>query len=210
MKFIFPPRPKGKITPSQLPSYEATGNWVVQRKFNGQRNLIHIFQRDAYIIGRYGKEHLRYVLPAFLKKQLLSLNWNPDWEYWVDSELLDSKTTNPNYKNSLVLFDILQANKYLFLGPNLLERYDMLKELCRNPVDLEPHNQIALRVTDNIMLAETFDKNFSERFEEKLHLDEIEGVVLKKKQSQIDNLGRAYYEVGWQIRCRKPTKNYNF
>lgn len=210
MQFIFPPRPKGKITPSQLKTYESTGNWIVQRKFNGQRNLIHISQNDAYIIGRYGSEHAKYVLPPFLKKQILSLNWNPNWEYWLDSELLDSKTTNPAYKNCIVLFDILQADKYLFLGPNLLERYDMLKELCGNPTELEKENQIALKVTPNILLAEIFHDDFSKRYQEKLQLDEIEGVVLKKKKSQLDNLGRAYYEVGWQIRCRKPTKNYNF
>jgi len=134
-------------------------------------------------------------------------------EYWLDSELLNHKTTDHHYKNRIVLFDILWAGKYLFKGPTTFERQEMLYSLCGNPQECEGKYGLALVVSDNIWLAENFEAaDFIMEYKRHLDKDQIEGIVLKQKDARITNLGQSESEseVAWQLRCRKPHKNYAF
>jgi ATP-dependent DNA ligase len=206
---LFPPRPASKILPAQLERYEKSGKWVAQRKFNGTHLTIHV--KDGKVrIFNYGEVPALFVLSPKQRQEFLSLNIDPTKEYWLDGELLDHKTTTPEYKGKIVLFDVLQAGEYLFKSLNLLDRYALLQSICGNPQKLEPNHGIALAVSDSVWLAETFYDNFRLRYEEYLAYPEIEGLVLKNKNSFIDNFGQKKYEVGWLIRCRKATKNYAF
>lgn len=209
-RILYPPRPSGRMQPIDLSMYEKSGKWIVQRKFNGTRTLIHVFGQHVCLQSRHGGPHKQFQLSSQLKKEILSLNLDSSLEYWLDGEILDAKTKNPQYKDKIVLFDVLQCGEYLFGAPNLLARYDILKDICRNPQELEPSLGIALKVSDNIWLSQNFNEKFVDRFKDFIRCDEIEGLVLKKKDSVIDNIGAKEYEITWQIRCRKPTKNYGF
>jgi ATP-dependent DNA ligase len=208
---MYPPRPKHRIRPSELQKYENQRIWVVQRKFNGTRTVVHIDANGK--VGtwtRYNTPHKQWQLSRDVSKQILGLNVEPGREYLFDAELLHSKTTDRKYKNRLVLFDLIQSGRYLFGSPTLIDRYHMLQSICGNPKELEPASGIALVVSENVWLAETYDKDFTARFQDFIDLDEIEGLVLKKKNSVIDNFGKKEYEVTWQLRCRKEHKNYIF
>jgi hypothetical protein len=215
MEYVYPPRPKGKITPSQLGQYEATKKWVVQRKFNGDRAPIRITaDRQVFFWNRH-QTPLRWFNLAqpgptwrAVTEQVLSLNLNSGSEYWLDGELLRNHSDDPAYKDKFVLYDVLFAGHYLFGGPSYDERYDMLVDICGNPTQREPANEIALVASDNIWLAETWSSDFAKHYREKIDLPVIEGLVLKKPKSVIDNLGTSGYEITWQLRCRKPSKNY--
>lgn len=210
MKILFPPRPKGKISPNTLDKYESSGQWIVQRKFNGTRNLIHVgCDGDVYMYSRHGAEHRQFNLSQEIKQEINSLNLIKGKEYWLDSELLSFKTKSAYYKNKIVLFDILQADRYLYRSHNQLARLEMLDEICRSPKDLESGG-LAKKVTENIFLAESFDSDFSLEFNRHIDRDEIEGLVLRKKTSFLENRGLREYSVSWQIRCRKANKNYSF
>jgi ATP-dependent DNA ligase len=196
--------------PHQLPEYENTGQWVVQRKFNGTRTVIHIsFDRKVEMFSRHGGPHKQFKPSKQLLSDIANLNIEPGKEYWLDGEVMDAKTTSPQYKDKVVLFDILFAGKLLFGKPTLMDRLAMLADICRHPTAKEP-NGIALMVTPNLWMAETFDSGFTARFKEMLERDEIEGLVLKKKESVIDNFGNAEYETNWLIRCRKPHSGGNY
>lgn len=208
-RIIYPPRPQGKIPPGHLQRYEKRPGWVVQRKFNGTRNLIWVSPDHGEVkFYRPGEEHRQYKLEASMRKQVLELNL-PDGECWLDSELLYAKTTTPDYKGRVVLFDILHAGNYLF-GKKLANRLDILQKVCGNPQSREPNLGLALQVTNDIWMAETFDCDFRSRFEDFINHPEIEGVVLKRLAATLDNTGAKKYEVPWQIRVRKPHKNYQF
>lgn len=209
MQVVYPPRPEGRILPDRLPAYEKTGKWVVQRKFNGTRNNVYV-HGDTVKLFHKGRPHQQFTLTKGVREEILSLNFDRSKEYWLDSELLNAKTKNSAYKSKIVLYDVLQAGRYLFGAPDLLGRLAILDRICNHPQQKEPNLGIALRVTDNIWMAETFDQNFTDRFNDFIKNDEIEGVVLKRKDSVIKDYGKKEYEVSWQIRCRKPTKNYNF
>lgn len=211
MNTLYPPRPKGKMLHTQLPQYEKTGLWVAQRKFNGQRNLVDI-DADGKVkfCSRHGGDpHGNFVPSKALLDEFKALHLENGKEYRFDSELLATKTTTPQYKGIVILFDVLHIGKYLFGGPDLMARQKILVDICGNPTVREPGG-IAFMITPHIWLAETFSDNFTLHYEEMLEKPEIEGLVLKKKNSVLDHLGHVYYEIGWLIRCRKPTKNYGF
>lgn len=205
MNFIYPPRPKGKLDHKLLPKYE-DGRWIAQRKFNGTRTLIHIIGKDVYFWNRHGIQHNQF--NENFKKEVLELNLTEN-EYWLDGELLATKTKTPFYKGKMVLYDVLQAGQYLF-GISQLKRIDLLSQICRNPQKLECNLGIALEVSGNVWMAETFFNNFEVEYKKFIDCPEIEGLVLRKKNSVLDSFGRKEYEVDWQIRCRKPAKNYAF
>ena len=210
MKVIFPPRPKTRIVPGRLPRYEKTGQWVVQRKFNGTRNTINVTPSGEVRFWHYGEPHKLFKPTPELIRQVLSLNLQPGLEYWLDSELLLSKTKNPHYKGKMVLFDVLQSGRYLMGSPDQMGRLELLAKICGHPTELEPHSGLALQATDGIWMAQTFESDFVDRFNDFLDHDEIEGLVLRKKKSAITSPGATRYEVDWQIRCRKPSKQYQF
>jgi hypothetical protein len=208
---MYSPRPHYRIRHIELPGYEAKGIYVAQRKFDGTRTLVHITPNLQVEVWRPGRTpHLQWSMSQAIIDQVLSLNIQAGLEYWLDGELLNGKTSDANYKNRIVFFDVLQAGRYLFGRPNLMGRQDILHDICRNPTQRESGHGIALRVTENLWLAETFTSNFSERWEEFIHLDEIEGLVLKKKNSVLDNFGSRKYEADWQLRCRRKEKGYDF
>lgn len=206
---IYPPRPKGKINPADLPYYEASGEWCAQRKFNGSRNLLHV-DTDGRLTAwsRHGGPHKRFVLTASYRDEILSgLALKPGVEYWLDSELMNKQT---GAGNEIVLFDVLAAGRYFFGLPDQITRLELLREICRKP----PQSAgIALPVTPRLWMAETFLTNFSDRFAESLADPRLEGLVLRRKSAGLDDYGRKEYETPNMIRCRKPfakDKGYNF
>lgn len=209
MEIVYPPRPEGRILPDRLPFYEESGKWVVQRKFNGTRIVVYVHGQTVRLLHK-GQPTKQFRLTEGLKSEILSLNIDPSLVYWLDGELLDAKTKTSAYKGKIVLYDVLQAGRYFFGAPNLLGRLAVLDDICRHPTIKEPNLGIALRVTDNVWMAETFNSDFTNRFKDFLKHDEIEGLVLKQKDSTIKDYGKKEYNVPWQIRCRKPNANYNF
>ena len=148
-------------------------------------------------------------MPAHMVTQFLSLpGLEPNKEYWLDGELL-IKTKATDTKDKIVLFDVLQAGKYLF-GKNQMDRLALLNQICGNPKDFDPQRGMGFLVTADILLAPVFETDFVNRFQEKIEFDECEGLVLRKRNSTLDNFGAKEYEVGWIVRCRKPHKNYRF
>ena len=53
-------------------------------------------------------------------------------------------------------------------------------------------------------MAQVFRADFVDRFKESLSNFQLEGLVLRKKDSGLDNLGLNLYETNNLVRCRKP------
>ena len=212
MLYLYPPRPSGRMPPGNLARYEKLGAWVVQLKFNGTRTVIQITPNGKVnFFNRHDEKHKQFTPSKEIIAEVLSLDLARGKEHWLDGELLKNKTTDSRYKERVVLFDVLMLDgKYLFGSPTQMVRLEVLKKICRFPTKLEPANGVALVATEHLWMAETWDTHFAVHFNQFLDTDEIEGVVLRKKNSVIDNVGTKEYEVDWLIRCRKPHKNYNY
>lgn len=200
-KPIYPPRPKGKISHIHLARYEATGQWLVQRKFNGKHVVIWVNPetQEVGIWGRQTEELSRFRVEQHHKDELLSLNL--DRPRWLAGELMHQKTKDPRFQGIIVLFDVVQ------FGMKQIPRLDLLSHICRKPTTFAPEN-IALACSPHVWMAETFFDHFDQHYSELLHLPEIEGVMLRRRDGVIASLGNAYYEVPWMIRVRKPNKLY--
>jgi len=205
---IYPPRPRGKISPSDLPYYEKTGLWVAQRKFNDSRNLLRVdLGLELSVWSRHGGKHVRFSLNKALAEEIkANLKLDPNKTYWLDGGVMNKTKNGPN---SVVFFDVLEAGRYFFNGPDQMKRLEILYDICGNPTT-KTENGLALKISDNLWLAETFADHFVDRFKESETTDMIEGLVLRRKDSVLDNFGKVEYEIDWQIRCRKSNKNYNF
>lgn len=202
MRILYPPRPQGKVPSQELARIEKRGKHIVQRKFRGSRNLIHRSADGTIkLYSRHGRKHLRYKMPRILEHQLASLAFEPGKEYWLDSELM-----HPHIEDVVILYDVLHAGDYLY-GVDQMDRLELLSKLCNDPQQLASID-IALEVTSNVWLAEWWCRDFAKHFQEKIDLVHIEGLVLREKDSCLDNFGLKEYEIDWQIRCRKPGPNY--
>ena len=209
MPIMYPPRPRGAVPPSELPYYENLGVFC-QNKLQGARTVIHILKNGSVeMFSRHGKPFANYKMPKFMQNEILALpGLKIGVEYWLDGEVM-IKTKAEDTKGKLILFDILQYDKYLFLKPNLEGRLKLLNEICGYPTNLDSLRGMAYKVSENVMMIKTIYSNFKEAFN-KDYGDEVEGLVLKKKDSVLDNFGQKEYLVDWLIRCRKPHKNYQF
>ena len=198
---ICPPRPKGKMLYTDLPYYESTGKWLAQRKFRGSNSVIHISSnREVSLGSRHGDKFKKFVMSSKHKEEFLSgLKLTPNWEYWFNGELMNKDVDSTN---EIILYDLLQADRYLF-GVKQVDRLQMLSDICRNPQTL-CSSKIALEVTPKIWLAEVFLSDFVARFKESLPIQQLEGLVLRKRLATLDNFGQKEYTTTDMIRCRKP------
>lgn len=218
MRFLFPPHPqKGlKTTPQALHYYEKL--WVAQRKFNGSHAIIWIHKDQVEIRNRLGEPFSNYRMTNGMRNCFLHcLNRDYDKEYVLDGEVLHTKAKlhhkqRQAAENTIVLFDVLYAGKYL-TTLTTLERIALLTSIAP-PEQPEPKKRAQLVCTEEesqIWLAETFTEEFSYRFWEFYEYDdngndlypEIEGLILKKKDAKNTGLGTKPNEADWLIRCRK-------
>lgn len=190
------------MLPKDLPYYEETGKWVAQRKFRGSRAVINISVTGEITLGnRHGGSFARFSLDRKYREEILSgLNIQKGVEYWLDGELMNK---DQNATNEIILYDVLAFKRYLFGSPDQLARLSMLVDICNHPKEL-CSSGIALQVTPRIWMAETFHSDFMVRYNQALNIDQIEGLVLRKKGSSLDNFGSSEYETNNIIRCRKP------
>lgn len=204
MQMKAPPRPKSKIHPNDLPYYEAQKKWVVQRKFNGTRNVLDIDpQGKVTCYSRHQKPHSpsKFILDKSYQDEILSaLNLKSGIQYLIDSELMNKQV---GAGKEIILYDVLQVDRYLFGSPNQMDRLEILKQICRDPQNLEPGG-IALQISPRVWMAQTWTENFVDRFNESMSNPKLEGLVLRRKDSALDNFGDKEYETNNVIRCRKP------
>jgi hypothetical protein len=121
---------------------------------------------------------------------------------YLDGELIDSHGLR-----LLVLFDVLQMGGEYLLGVNQTDRLSHLAEICGNPQQRRD-DLPALHIFEHIALAPHGDRNFKQCFDEFSQNRWVEGLLLRKKESKLDNWGSTEYEVNWQIRVRRPKKSY--
>lgn len=213
-KPIFPPRPEGRLTWQHLPRYEESGEWVVQRKFNGKHVVIwaNPQSREIGLWGREQEELQRFKLTGAHKEEILSLALDPSLTYWFAGELMHQKPTtipsDPRYQGKIILFDVLAAGRLFVRRPDQMGRLSLLSDICRHPTAFEPGYGIALQVTQNVWMAETFPDQFVHHYQEKLDLKEIEGVMLRRRRGILGSLCTKYWETPDLIRVRKPHKLY--
>lgn len=226
------PKTGSHIRRQDLPVYEEMGGYLAQRKFNGTHGVIWIGGNKVSIWDRRGVPLSLYKLNESMKRCLLGLGCDPSKESIFTGEILHTKakserTGEQEAKDTIVLFDVIVHDNEPLTRMNQVDRLKLLSDICGNPSKLEGPKFFgatsrALVVSEyadseidvaHLWLAETFMEDFQYHYDECCYdqLDkngydkykEIEGLVLRQRDSRLQFKQGDIGDVDWIIRCRK-------
>lgn len=217
-----------RIERKSLDFYEGTRLYVAQRKFNGTHAVLAIKGEDIAIWDRRGIALTLYQLTPAMRHCLLNLRRDPAKETILCGELLHTKakskiTNQQEATDTIVLFDVLVYDDVYLTQINQMERLHLLAEICGRPQQLEGPKAFgatsrALVVEDyqtaHLWLAQVFPDDFLYHFDEMCtgqkdrhgrdKYSEIEGLILRRRDSRLVFKKNGIGDVDWLIRVRKP------
>lgn len=203
-KFLYPPRPESAIHPKLLTYYEGRG-WLAQCKKNGTNTLLGIApDGTVYTRTRHDTEHKAWTLTPHIEKFLQGLLPRGQW-YVLCAELLHSKTKT--IKDTIFIHDVLVWESQFLVGSTFAERQLLLKPWQTN---VEGWSHFVLDSENKVWLAKTFDKNFTALFEAIRDPSTDEGLVLKDPTGKLKMCLSETDNASWSVKCRYPTKTYNY
>jgi hypothetical protein len=199
-QYLWPARPTLAVPSVMLDFYQKQG-YGAQIKKNGACTLL-VVSPDKQIVGWNRHEELHKTWTPDPKspscRRLLEL---PDQWYAIEAELLHNKT---GIKDTLYIFDIL-AEGHQLIGTTFEERQDRILNLWTNDVKDEHYDY--LTIDERLFVAKPLQGSYRAVFDG-LTAVEDEGIVCKKLSAELNACNRADSNGKWQIKCRKPTKNY--
>lgn len=202
-KFLYPPRPIKKVIPGLLGFYENRGYWA-QVKKNGTCSILGVGPSgEIYTQNRHGKDHSMWK-PSEESLQPFKSIMNGKWHVFV-VEVMDAKT--PHIKDSIYVHDIVVHNGRVLEGSTFSERQILLRKIF-------PRRDVGgfgyEKVTDKVWLATLIKGGFRDIFNSIEDPKVDEGLVLKDPNGKLEPMWREGTNSGWQVKCRKPHKNYSF
>ena len=204
-RYIFPPRPEYMINSKELYKYESTH--AVQPKMNGACTVIFIKNNEIKIYGRHQNENLSNF--KLKNEDLNILNCENDKWNVIVGEYMNKNQNGIDgtpWNHKFVIFDILVYNGEYLLGSTFDERVELLDNIF-GKID---ENEYLYKITDKIFRVKTFYDKFIERWDDIVKIGMLEGFVLKKKGAKLERGLSEKNNILWQLKSRKPTKNYNF
>jgi ATP-dependent DNA ligase len=202
-KFLYPPRPEDKILPDHLPFYEKHG-WWAQIKKNGTCSILGVGPTgEIYTQTRHGEDHKLWK-PSEESLRPFKDRANGKWRVYV-VEVLDAKTSH--IKDTIYIHDIIVNDGTILEGTTFAERQDLLLEIFPEYIgEGFGYN----KVTEKVWLATIIKHDFKWVFDSINDPKVDEGLVIKDPKQNLTQMWRKGSNVSWQLKCRKPTKNYGY
>lgn len=204
-KYIYPPRPKQLILPETLPSFEGRG-YVAQVKFNGSCTVI----IDGTPYNRHGsiKSRFKANIAAVPRDSI------------VVGEYLDKAKTGEGglkFEHKFVVFDVLRMNGDSLVGFPYRDRLHAINYLfpeqepkvTASGVIFNPFTRVRATPYPDIYVANTYTEQFHQLFLDVIDTELYEGVVLKRLDAKLEPGSSEENNTRWQVKVRKPTKNYS-
>ncbi len=200
-QYIYPPRPKNPIPPSDLKIWD-NRMMIAQPKINGSNCTIYMDGKEIYIFNRHGQRLTGFDIP---KDEVMNLYRGKGWmvlngEYTNKGKSNDGHT----FQNKFCLFDILVKDSKYLIGTTFEQRINTICEIYG-----ESDNTLN-QISDNIFMVKTYRSNFVETYEKLIKNDLMEGLVLKRKSAKLEIGSSENNNSKSQVKVRKPTKNYKF
>lgn len=196
-KYFFPERPR--LMHIEQPLFEQLSrdeNWIAESKWNGKRlQLHHLPDRTFHFYNRHG-QRMKYAPSEELLQVLQGLGLSGYWLF--DGELRDGKVKGVRHK--IILYDVFICDGHLMIGAPFRDRRGILDVLFhyRGPY------------SDTLDLPLWYETNFRQVFDNYKDHPEIEGLVLKNLDGQL-NLGRTRaVESPWMWKVRHATNVVRF
>jgi ATP-dependent DNA ligase len=186
MTFLFPPRPEKAIDPSLIPYFEGKG-WICQKKMNGTCSLAFVDPMGQVTFKTRHNENHKAWTPTSEAIKFFSGFRDSIFVF----ELLHSK--GGDVRDTIYIFDLLKYLGKDLVGTQLVERLALLSKI-------EPFSpRITIAPVYTVGLLSLYN-SLSDPLDE--------GVVLKNPVALLKNCYRDGLNADWQVKCRKPTKNY--
>ena len=204
-KFLFPPRPEYAIASAMLRYYEGRG-WLAQYKKNGTNTLLGISPKKEIIaMTRRGEPHKAWQVTEHIKKELARLFPEPKW-FVICAELLHNK--NATIKDTIYIFDVLVWNGDFLFDSTFLERQELLDKRLITNVEAQSH--YVCDTEGKVWYAKRFEKGFRKMFASIRDARIDEGLVIKDPKGRLRSCRTATDNASWQVKCRHPSKHYQF
>jgi hypothetical protein len=203
-QYIYPPRPKNPMPPTDLPFWD-NGSLICQPKLNGSNSLAFVGPDSFRAMNRHNQPLSNFRLKDEIKSIL------PSDGYWViNGEYMNKGKSDQfgnNFNHKLVIFDILVHNSNHLVGSTLSNRLQLLEEVLKPK---ESKWEYLHQISENIFMVKSYQENFREVFDRLIKIDMVEGVVLKRKSAKLEIGIREENNSNWMLKSRKPHKNYKF
>jgi hypothetical protein len=201
-QYIYPPRPKNPIPPSDLKMWD-NNSMIAQPKINGSNCSIYLDGKDMWVFNRHGQRLTGFDI---IKSEIYQLYSGKGWTV-LNGEFTNKAKLDHNqnqFRNKFCLFDILVDESKHLIGVSFEDRIKILEE--KFPTT---DNYIS-QLTENIFRINSYRNDFVNLFDSLSKIDMVEGLVLKRKSAKLEVGATELNNHKSQIKVRKPTKNYKF
>jgi ATP-dependent DNA ligase len=210
--YLFPPRPEHTTHPNQLGKYD-NDKYIAQPKYNGSCCNVFISEHEVVVMNR----HKGKISSDYSKIDFKSLLRGKGWMV-LSGEFLNKNKNGESGKPfnlKFVIWDILVYNSEYLIGSTFESRVKLLDQLypcvkMRVGDDFENFKHICFTNSENVYRAPNYYTNFELLFHDLAKTDLYEGVVLKRRDGKLAYVLTEKNNHNWQIKARKPTKNYDF
>lgn len=211
-KYLYPPRPQFRIPPDDLIKYD-NGEYFANPKLNGTACVVFTNGEQLEVYNRHKMELSKY--SPFINFRSLS----PDGKWYVYAgEYLNKGQkgeTGEVERDKFVIWDILvHAGEYL-VGSTYLDRIRLIDQAYPSTQvvgekGLEWREYMAATSLNGIYKVPVYAMGFDFMYDDLIKTDIYEGIVLKKANARLTYGFNEKNNSEWQLKCRKPNKNYNF
>lgn len=204
-RYIYPPRPETKSPPSGLATYERMG-YIAQPKLNGSCAVVFVGDKGTKMMGRHNNTFARELID---KGHLQNLQRGAGYTVIVGEYMNKSQKDGKRklFNGCFVIFDILVHNGKHLVNSSFEERQDLLDKLYG---DGEAYDEYVNYISPSVFRVRNFSSNFVTLFNKITSVEMYEGFVLKRPNGKLENGTREANNTGWQLKIRKPTKNYKY
>ena len=214
--YLYPPRPIQTTKHTELGKYD-NDEFLAQPKYNGTCCVVFMNEEELIVMNR----HKGRISTDYSDVDFRGMYKGSKSKGWL---VLCGEFLNKNKKGEgdkpfnikFIIWDILVYNSKYLLGTTTIERMKLLEELypCvkmrvsgRNMESLE---HICFTNYNNVYKAPYYLGGFSALYNSLVKTDLYEGLVLKRLDAKLKLGMQEKNNNEWQIKCRKPTKNYEF
>lgn len=210
--YLFPPRPIETTHHKELGKFD-NGLYMAQPKYNGTCCNVFISPKELHVMNR----HKTPITSNYSDVDFRGMYRGDGWMV-VSGEFLNKNKIGENnnpFNLKFVIWDILVYNSEYLIGSTFLERMQLLEQLypsvqMRVGDTFEGYRHLCITDHKNIFKAPCYDSKFEALYKMIVDVDLYEGLVLKRSNAKL-TLGLTEKNNNtWQIKCRKPTKNYQF
>jgi len=208
-KFVFPPRAEYKTDPDRIHIYD-NGQYFGQPKLNGSACVVHLHESgERHVWNRHGQ---RLSLIDYGKVELNPLHRGQGW-ITLCGELLNKNKKGEDgqpFNQKFCIWDILMLDGKSLEGTTVIQRVELISHLYSPKQEQPLKHLIEIDKAENCFVIPSYENKFVELYEELIKVDVYEGLVLKLKAGKLQPGLNEKNNAQWQVKARKPTRNYDF